>query len=262
MIQIAFFDIDGTLYDEKNKCYPQSAVDALRRLHSNGVLIAAATGRPPFTAETLRQAGIPLDYLVCSNGHILLSGTGEVLASSTFSPELAGQVWDYCRENKIGLLFKYPDCTYVYRDDPEFDAIFSKNPRTAAHVYRGDQTAHLTRSPNGGCLACGTEALAEFNRHFQGLCRAVDINGRSSDLMLWGVNKGTGVKRLLEKLGIPPENAIAFGDNRNDLEVIRCVGIGVAMGNGEDTLKEASSYVTACVDQDGIQKGLAHFGLI
>lgn len=262
MIQIAFFDIDGTLYDEKNKCYPQSAVEALNRLHQNGILVAAATGRPPFTAETLRQAGVPLDYLVCSNGHIVLSGAGEILASSTFSPELAGQVWNYCRERDIGLLFKYPDCTYVYRNDPEFDAIFSKNAKTAAHVHRGDQTVHLTRAPNGGCLACGRDALADFNRYFKGRCLAVDINGRSSDLMLWGVNKATGVKQLLERLGLRLENAIAFGDNRNDLEVIRCVGIGVAMGNGEDTLKAASDYVTSPTDQDGIQRGLAHFGLI
>lgn len=140
--------------------------------------------------------------------------------------------------------------------------MFSKNPATAARVFCGDRTIHLTRHPNGGCLACGPEQLDEFNRYFAGQCRGVDINGRSSDLMLWNVDKRSGVELLLRRLSIAPEECIAFGDNRNDLEIIRYVGTGVAMGNGEAELKRASDYVTAAIDDDGIRKGLEHFGLI
>lgn len=262
MVKLAFFDIDGTLFDEKKKVYPPSAVKALQKLRENGILVGIATGRPPFTAETLRQAGIEPDYLVCSNGHLVLDGDGNILASSTFSPELAAQVREYCEEQKIGLLFKYPDYTQVFRNDPEFDAIFAKNPRTAAFVRYAAPGATLPGRPNGGCLACDTDKLAAFNCHFAGKCQGVDINGRSSDLILWGVNKWTGVEQLLTQIGISPKDCIAFGDNRNDLEILKGVGIGVAMGNGEAGLKKQSDYVTASVEADGIQKGLTHFGLI
>ena len=262
MVKLAFFDIDGTLFDEKKKNYPLSAVRALRRLRENGVMVGIATGRPPFTAGTLRQVGIEPDYLVCSNGHLVLDGDGNILASSTFSPELAAEVRAYCEAQNIGLLFKYPGSTLVCRNDPEFEAIFSKNPRTAAFVRYAAPGDRLTDCPKGGCLACGTDKLAAFNRHFAGKCQGVDINGRSSDLILWGVNKWTGVEQLLTKLGIFPKDCIAFGDNRNDLEIIRGVGIGVAMGNGEEVLKRQSDYVTDSVEADGIQKGLEHFGLI
>lgn len=262
MYKLALFDIDGTLFDEKKEVYPDSAVEALKKLHENGILIGVATGRPPFSALTLRQAGIPLDYLVCGNGHLVLDGGGSILESRTFPPALSQGVWEYCRENRIGLLWKYPDCTYVYRGDPEFDKVFSKNPATAARVFCGDRTIHLTRHPNGGCLACGPRQLDEFNRYFAGQCRGVDINGRSSNLMLWNVDKRSGVEGLLKRLDITPEECIAFGDNRNDLEIIRYVGTGVAMGNEEAELKQASDYVTAAIDDDGIRKGLEHFGLI
>ena len=55
---------------------------------------------------------------------------------------------------------------------------------------------------------------------------------------------------------------MAFGDGENDMAMLRFAGIGVAMGNGSDLLKRKADYVTASVDDDGIEKALLHFGLI
>ena len=55
---------------------------------------------------------------------------------------------------------------------------------------------------------------------------------------------------------------MAFGDGENDMEMLRYVGIGVAMGNASDAVKAAADYVTDTVDDDGIEKALRHFGLI
>lgn len=261
MIKLAVFDIDGTLFDEKKKEFPLSAVTALQQLHRNGVAVAAATGRPPRTAELMRDVGIPLDYLVCCNGHLVLDGEGNAIEDRRFSSGLAEEVWQFCRSHDVGLLWKYPECTYVYRNDPEFDKIFAKS-RKGPTVYYDDVTIHWTREPNGGCLACDTAALADFNRAFAGQCLGVDINGRSSDLLLWGVTKQTGLAVLLEKIGIRSGECIAFGDNRNDMEVLRFAGVGVAMGNSEEELKAVSDYVTTDVDADGILLALRHFELI
>ena len=266
MIKLAAFDIDGTLFDEVKKEFPPSAVEALKLLHEKGVLIVAATGRPPASAAKLHQVGIFPDYFVCSNGHLVLDRDGGILIEKGFPPQLSQAVWNYCQSREIGLLWKYPDCTYVYRGDEEFEKIFAKNskvdPKQRPRVVYDDQSIHLTRSPNGGCLACPVEELEAFNAAFEGQCRAVDINGRSSDLMLWGVNKQEGLRLLLEHIGISPDDCIAFGDNLNDLEILRFVGTGVAMGNGDPQLKAQSDYVTAAVDADGIYLGLKHFGLI
>lgn len=266
MIKLAAFDIDGTLFDEAKKEFPPSAIQALGLLPKKQILVVAATGRPPASAAELHKVGIFPDYFVCSNGHLILDRERTILREEGFPRQLAQEIWDYCEARSIGLLWKYPERTYVYRECGEFEKIFSKNqklpPQEKPQVVYGDRTIHLTRAPNGGCLACGLEELERFNAAFSGRCRAVDINGRSSDLMLWGVNKQTGLARLLERLGIAPQDCIAFGDNQNDLELLRFVGLGVAMGNGSPVLKAQSDYVTTAVDNDGIYLGLKHFDLI
>ena len=55
---------------------------------------------------------------------------------------------------------------------------------------------------------------------------------------------------------------MAFGDGGNDIPMLRHVGIGVAMGNAENDVKQVADYVTASVDEDGIEKALRHFGVI
>ena len=68
--------------------------------------------------------------------------------------------------------------------------------------------------------------------------------------------------RYLEETGILPEEIIAFGDAENDLEMVRFAGIGVAMGNGVEAVKAAANFVTADIDDDGIEKALRHYRLI
>ena len=55
---------------------------------------------------------------------------------------------------------------------------------------------------------------------------------------------------------------MAFGDGENDIAMLEYVGIGVAMGNGKEAVKEAADYVTDTVENHGIEKALKHFGLI
>jgi len=60
----------------------------------------------------------------------------------------------------------------------------------------------------------------------------------------YNIDKGTGVKDLLEKINIDPSEAIAIGDNFNDIPMIENVGMGVAVKNGVDEIKSVANYVT------------------
>ena len=77
-----------------------------------------------------------------------------------------------------------------------------------------------------------------------------------------GDGKSRGVKFFLDRLGIARENAYAFGDAYNDIDMIRFAGTGIAMGNAYTETKAAADYVTDAADHDGIAKALKHFGLI
>ena len=83
-------------------------------------------------------------------------------------------------------------------------------------------------------------------------------------MILYGVDKQTGLKELLRILNISKEECIA----RLVTTITTCrllinyVGIGVCMGNGSELLKKNSDYITSSADQNGIMNGLIHFGLI
>ena len=77
-----------------------------------------------------------------------------------------------------------------------------------------------------------------------------------------GVNKASGLDVLCAHCGIDVSETIAFGDSYNDIRMIQTAGMGVAMDNAEEALKEAADYVTADCDHDGIVAALRHFNII
>ena len=85
---------------------------------------------------------------------------------------------------------------------------------------------------------------------------------RTCDVNLTNSNKAVGITKLLEKLGIAPDEAVAFGDGLNDIEMLSLVGTGVAMGASSDELKQAANMVTLSAEEDGVAYGLEKLGLI
>ena len=261
-IKAAIFDIDDTLFDMKTKSFIPSAIVALRMLQENGIIVILATGRPPQTAKAIHDQGLYPDYIVCTNGHIILDRKGNIIEAKTFSTELVQEVYDYCIMNNIGLLWKYPDLTYEYIHNDVFENFYNKTKDSRKKVVFDDQKQHLIREPNGGCLGSSVVQANAFNAKFAKRCVAIKIDERSSDLLLYGVNKLSAVEEVLEANGICFDECIAFGDNNNDIEILSKVGISVAMGNGSKELKEKADYITDSINDDGVYKALIKYGLI
>ena len=85
--------------------------------------------------------------------------------------------------------------------------------------------------------------------------------GYNIEINAAGVNKGTGLIRLGELLGIRREEIMACGDGDNDAAMLREAGFGVAMANAEDPVKEAADYITDSNDEDGAAKAIEKFVL-
>jgi Cof subfamily protein (haloacid dehalogenase superfamily) len=84
-------------------------------------------------------------------------------------------------------------------------------------------------------------------------------DARFLELLNPKVNKGQGLKELCGRLEIAPEEVMAIGDERNDLDMFAFTGTSVAMGNGNDLVKQAADYVTSSNDEDGIAQALEKF---
>lgn len=76
----------------------------------------------------------------------------------------------------------------------------------------------------------------------------------SGEVTLSGVTKATGIDILCEYLNIPLSDTVAVGDGSNDIDMIRHAGLGIAMGNAVDVLKEAADCVTDRIENDGLAK--------
>jgi hypothetical protein len=100
--------------------------------------------------------------------------------------------------------------------------------------------------------------VEEMGEEFEGIYHVEEV----AEIGLKGYSKATGIQKVCEILNIPLENTYAFGDSANDLEMLSFVAHGIAMGNGTPEAKERAEYVTAHLKEDGIQKGLKHYGLI
>ncbi len=89
-----------------------------------------------------------------------------------------------------------------------------------------------------------------------------ETRGYSGEITKAAFDKGLAVRYLSGYLDIPIEDTIAIGDSENDKSMLQAAGIGIAMGNATDNVKEAADDVTGSVDEDGVYDAFQKYGLI
>ncbi|MDO4796811.1 MAG: HAD-IIB family hydrolase [Coriobacteriales bacterium] len=253
-MRIAFFDIDGTLAIGTN--VPTSAAAAIARMRASGDKVFICTGRARAYAE--KNFGSYADGFVCCNGRLAFSGNQHLYEA----PLAADQVADIVA--RLDAL----DAGYCFFE--EWAAHYGGNP-----AYR-----HVAEDVLGlGVLGDGVdpESLRAYNfdvyfadvaqreRIAQALATTCLLNPHgphpSADMTVLGVDKGDAVRNVAEALGVAIEDTYAFGDGINDLCMLRAAGHGVAMGNAMDEVKAVAEFVTSDIGDDGVARGLAHYGL-
>lgn len=256
MIKAAFFDVDGTLLSHKTKSVPESARRAVKQLRAAGILCILATGRQMQEMEKLPIADMEFDGYITLNGQLVLDGEKNIL----FGTPLTGRAKEYLvrafAEKTFPALLVEEEKVYLNFEDRRVRvlqaAISSPVPPLGSYsgrdiyqvcAYLDPEDEHLVEEIAGDCVMTRWA--------FGGM-----------DIIARGGGKVTGIRRYLDRLGIRPEETIAFGDGENDIEMLRFAGIGIAMGNAWDSAKAAADYVTAEIDDDGVAKALLHFGLI
>ena len=256
-----FFDYDGTLVDEKENIFSptKETVKALEKLKERGYLVCLATGRSLCYGP---------DDTVDFSGYITANGAfscvdGKVLSNITFPKELYTRV--LTEFSKRNLQFSFENQDFFYANDIhgekflhmlEIFSIGTENLRPMEELDISTINKALVTFDSVEQLQELKELFREdlvFDRH---------RNYYSGDVTLRSVNKGTGVLNVIEKLGIPFENTYAFGDGTNDVEMIKSVCHGVAMGICADEAREAAEYVTDTVIDEGVTSALTHYGII
>jgi Cof subfamily protein (haloacid dehalogenase superfamily) len=256
MIRAAFFDVDGTLLSHKTKQVPPSARSALQKLKAAGIPCIVATGRQISEMEKLPIADIAFDGYLTLNGQLMLDGNKEIV----FSKPITGAVKDF-------LVQQFETHTYpaLLVEEKYTYLNFVTDHVRATQEAISSQIPPLDTYKGGQIYQVCAYLRPEEERHLApiaGDCVITRWHFGGMDVVAKGGGKVSGIQDYLSAAGISRDEIIAFGDGENDIGMLSFAGIGVAMGNAVEGAKAAADYVTADIDDDGIEKALKHFGLI
>lgn len=256
-IQAVIFDVDGTLFDYKKKKIHSSSAEAVKRLQSAGVCVIIASGRSyPLLGEHFHQL-IPADYYITANGHSILDQEGRELFSKHFTYEQTQHVVNLTCKYHSGLMLKYNTTSCIYSRHEEMLEVFSAiGLDSSTFSYDPGMCFHNSRLPLGFTIRGGSQIIDELSG-LKDIYRVELFHDVTEcDIFSPDTNKMTGLIQLSRLLNLDPARCIAFGDSRNDLEMIRWAGLGIAMGNACEELKLAADSICPPSWEDGIARSL------
>ena len=257
---IVFFDIDGTLWDKTNNI-EESTAQAIKLLKANGhkTFINSGRTRSFIIAPNLLDLGF--DGIVSGCG-TMIEMDGEVVFEHSIDKDLAVYTVETLREQNVHIILEgrgclYMDYDYFLKDEYGQRLMQQMN----GNIYDTDaewgkwkmsKMSLVLDNTNIDILHEKLDKYYNFMQHTPTIC----------ELVPWGYDKGTGIKKTCEITGIPIENTFAFGDSINDIEMMQTAGHPIAMGNGTDEIKAMCEYVTTNLYDNGIWNGCKKYGLI
>ena len=255
-----FFDIDGTLVSFKTHEIPPSTILALTQAKANGSRVYIATGRPPVIITNLGAIEHLIDGYITTNGALCYVGD-ELVSCQPIPKDHVMTCVDDCQEKGNSLIVVGRKDVAVLDPKGDVERIF----RQMLAVKNLDKASPLDIVLQQDIL----QLTAFFSPSYEPELMArmpQCVSGRwhpeFTDITVNGADKGKGILAMARHQGFDPSRTIAFGDGGNDTSMILQAGIGIAMGNAIDALKQQADYVTTSVDDDGILNALHHFEVI
>lgn len=258
-------DIDGTLTNSKKEITPATR-QAVQDLMKRGQKVILASGRP---TPGMRKYEKELElekyggYLLSFNGaKIVECYTGEILYQRLLPLTLLPGIYRFAKNNGCGLvtylgsevISAFPKDKYV-----ELEAAINGLP-----VREVENFLEFVDFDINKCLMTAEPEKAgrlekELQQQYGGRASIYRSEPYFIEIMPADVNKAASLDKILPVLGVTQKNTVCCGDGFNDISMIKYAGVGVAMGNAQQEVKEAADYVTAANDEDGLIQVIERF---
>ncbi len=268
-IKAILMDIDGTLTNSKKEI-PTRTKETLLRLQKNGVKLILASGRP--TSGLMKYAKeLEMDehdgLLVSFNGsRVVNAQTQEILFNQTMSVEDGKAVLNHLKKfDKLRPMIDKDDYMYVedvYDCDIQIKGytlnVIQYESRGNGYklAEKSDLAEFVDYELNKILTFSDPEYLQEHYQEmmepFKDTLSCMFTGPFYFEYTAKGIDKAKALDVVLPSLGFKRENLIAFGDGQNDQSMIVYAGVGVAMANAVDSLKEVADEMTLSNEEDGI----------
>ena len=265
MIKIILSDIDGTfLKDDKNPAALH--VKAIKAVVAKGLKFVFVSARMPEAIYPITDAiGMAHTPVISYSGGLVLTEKEEVLFDKKISAvDAKGILAEMSRWQDITINYYTGRRWFV--EELDWRAQREVNI-TSAKVEIGDFDALLSENifPNKILVMCEPPTCVEMERELGKVFPTLNVV-RSAPYLLEvmdkSVSKATGIKVLLKHYGYALDEAIAFGDNYNDTEMLELIPQSVAMANSPDAIKKIAAAVTDSNEIGGIYTYLVKIGII
>lgn len=271
-MKLIFVDIDGTLTVAGENTPPDSAVKAIKDAQKAGNKVFLCTGRNLDMLRPLLVYGF--DGIIGSSGGYVTCGD-EVLFDCPMTDEQRDMALESLHRHGVFCTIEAKDGSF---GDENIGDFLKDQPGGNSEIerWRKALSSSLGIRPMGEydgrpvykvVVMCQTmdqldEARSLLEKDFDFTMQEVPAHGCvNGELTNRKFDKGRGVVRICEKLGVPLSDTYGFGDSMNDLAMIRTVGTSICMANGAESLKKLCDYVCPAVENDGLAEAFERFKL-
>jgi Cof subfamily protein (haloacid dehalogenase superfamily) len=265
-IKLIAIDVDGTLLNSKGELTARVEA-ALRAAQGQGVQVVLATGKTRVsTLSVMAQLNLttPGIYL---QGPVIYDGAGKILQQQTLTPAVLRQVLTYVDGRGFTPLL-YSGTRVLARAvnrsvaENFFARYHEPDPEVVGALHNVIDTTPINKMVVVGEPARITALRYQLNLQIGGAGRVVQAGvPEMLELLPPGASKGAALKFVLKELRLTPEQVLAIGDAENDMEMIQLAGVGVAMGQASQRVKDAADHVVSSNDSDGVAEAIERFVL-
>lgn len=246
-------DLDGTLLDINKGCSIKTK-KYLKRLKDLGYIIVIATGRVLSSAVAVTGGAEFADYVIASAGSVIYDkNNARVVIKKTIDMDRVKEICSCYNDemeciNVCDLFYHYK-----YMNSQNYNFMYEKRIGNIDRFLKDtDGIVNMTIHVKDNSLI--DKYYNMFDKKDLELLIMQDSFGKEKCLEIFskGVSKYEAIKVVMKRENIANDDVIAFGDGLNDVNMLKLSGIGVAMGNALDCVKDVSDYVTISHNSDGV----------
>lgn len=276
MIKLIICDIDGTLCNDKKEIL-SSTIDIFKKCQQHNIQIAIASGRDFMDIQPVldQLKEVQINYVISLNGGYTKDlMTDKDYSCPYLSKDIIQRLIDFMKDPAIRFWLVEGEATYCYAKRfyyllETYHAIQRKltltlNPKLPLRQFHMisnvKQIKHEYRKAVYEAHPKVLEKIYDDLQNAFGNELEIFYSQKDAiDMMPRGINKGYGVKQLMNLLDLKEDEVMCFGDSENDISMFEAVKYGIAMENAQNIVKEKAFYITSSNNEDGIQKAIEHF---
>lgn len=264
--KLVAIDMDGTLLNSNNEVSERTK-KAIEMAKKKGVHIILSTGRVLKSALSYSRNLDLKNPIVACNGAIIVDEDANIIYKRPIDNNKVKEIVNLARRKNIYYHFYDESKFYSHVKVDEVLQFYNEgNENTSIDIKVFQDIEEIVKHKD---LNVYKFLFIDNNQdNLQDLRGELDKLGDISTSSSWAnnieamglnVSKGEAIRELCTRLQVKPEEVIAIGDSENDLSMLRFAGLGVSMGNGDESIKKQADYTTDSNDEDGVAKVIEKF---